>query len=192
LILDGSPLRFLQVPITLARVIVGERGSDLSDLAPVADDQEKFSQMEARAADASVPGETSRMAPNSDLKLTGIRCRRLKEPIIVEHEFIDEPKIARQKIAPEESLSRGKDPPSESSSDSERKQILTHEDFDQTQKRLGSQEEKQSPIEGPRRNRKQGDNASPRPRRQPNSQTDAGSFTEFENAESIGQRDDLV
>jgi hypothetical protein len=82
--------------------------------------------------------------------------------------------------------------PSESSSDSEEKQILIPEHSDQTQKPVSSDGEKQSPIEGPRRKQKQGDNAPPRPRRLPNSQTDVSFFAEFENRESMGPRDDLV
>jgi hypothetical protein len=57
---------------------------------------------------------------------------------------------------------------------------------------LDSAGDKQSPIEGSRPKQKQADNASLHPRLTLILQTDAGLFIEFENAESIRPRDDLV
>jgi hypothetical protein len=74
----------------------------------VAEAQEKLPQMEALGANASVPGDSSNLAPNSDLKLTGIRCRRPKEPIVVKEEFVTALKIVKKREPPEESVFRGR------------------------------------------------------------------------------------
>jgi hypothetical protein len=57
---------------------------------------------------------------------------------------------------------------------------------------LGSDGEKSDPTKRPRPNQKQRDNAPSHLKRPSNSQTDTGSFTEFENVELIGSRNELV
>jgi hypothetical protein len=52
--------------------------------------------MEALTADASIPGNSSSVTLNSDLKLTGIHYKRLNEPIISKKTLDNEPKIAKK------------------------------------------------------------------------------------------------
>jgi hypothetical protein len=139
----SSNIHHIDSPFS-ARVIVGERDSDPSDPAMVAESQEKLPQMEAVAADANIPGDCSSLAPNSG----GIRSRRPKESIVVEENFATALKIGKKDHYPKNPFFEAESPPFESSSNSGRKQ--TRERSDQTQKRLGSDGEKQSPIEGPR------------------------------------------
>jgi hypothetical protein len=54
-----------------ARVIVGEKGLDPSDLATLVESQEKLTQMEALTVDASIPRSSSNVGTTFDLKLTG-------------------------------------------------------------------------------------------------------------------------
>jgi hypothetical protein len=58
--------------------------------------------MEALTVDARIPGDSSSLTLNSDLKLSVIRCKRLKEPIIVEDELAKESKIAKKRSSPRE------------------------------------------------------------------------------------------
>jgi hypothetical protein len=62
----------------------------------LAEAQEKLPEIEALGAGASITGDSSRMTANSNPKLTEIRCRRPKEPIVVEEEFVNDPKIAKR------------------------------------------------------------------------------------------------
>jgi hypothetical protein len=63
----------------------------------MAETQEKLPQMETLTTDASGPGHSSNLTPNSDLKLTRIRCMRHKKPILVEKEFVTALKIAKRR-----------------------------------------------------------------------------------------------
>jgi hypothetical protein len=56
--------------------------------------------MESLAANASIPGDSSSAAPNSDRKPGGIRCRRPKELIVVEKVFVNALKIANKDANP--------------------------------------------------------------------------------------------
>jgi hypothetical protein len=87
----SSKIHHIDSPFS-ARVIVSER-----DSAKVAEAQKKLPQIEALAMDANIPGDSSSLAPNSDLKLTGIHCRKPKVSIVIKEKFITALKNAKKR-----------------------------------------------------------------------------------------------
>jgi hypothetical protein len=74
LIPDGSPLRFLQVSVTLSHASLleslwGENDSGLSDAATAGETREKLPEMEALGTAAGNSGDSSSISSNSDLKV---------------------------------------------------------------------------------------------------------------------------
>jgi hypothetical protein len=157
----------------------------------VAEAQEKLHQIEALAAGMSIHGDSSRVTPTSDLKRTGIRCKKLNEPIVVKEQVAKEPKIAKN-VSSAEFLFRGGSSAIRIFIGLSKGQIPTLEHSNQAQMRLATDAKKQSPIEGHGRRQQQRENAPPRSRHPQNSRTEPGSDNEFENAKSIGPSDDLA
>jgi hypothetical protein len=90
---------------------------------------------------------SSSLAPSSDLKLTGIRCRDSKGLSLSKKSSSMHRKLRKIDSHRKDSFSELEGAPSEFSSDTERKQILTHKNSDQTEKRLDSDREKQRRIQ---------------------------------------------